>query len=143
MATKAERKKAARLRRRKHIRKVVHGTSDRPRLVVTRSLKHISASLVDDDRGVTLTGVMDSTLKEAPKEKEAKADTPDDEKKDKKKKAPVMGTKVATAYRVGQAIAEIAKEKGITRVVFDRNGLRYQGRIKAVADGARKGGLEF
>jgi large subunit ribosomal protein L18 len=137
MATKLERKKASRLRRKYHIRKVVNGTSERPRLLVVRSLKHISASLVDDDLGITLTGVVDKVLKDG------EFPVPEVEDKKKKEKTPMYSGKIANAYRVGMAIASLAKERGISAVVFDRNGLRYQGRIKACAEGARKGGLEF
>ncbi len=110
-------------RRRRHlrVRRRVRGTAERPRLVVFRSLKHIYAQLVDDDRGAVLLGVTDRA---AP---------------------PVEGAKgkVGRGFAVGLAVAGRAKERGITRVVFDRAGYAYHGRVKAVADGARKGGLEF
>jgi large subunit ribosomal protein L18 len=99
----------------------VAGTAERPRLVVFRSLKHIYAQLVDDDRGVTLLGVSDRS---------DGINTGD-------------GGKVARGKATGQLLAERAKAAGITRVVFDRGGYRYHGRVKAVADGAREGGLEF
>ncbi len=110
-------------RRRRHlrVRRKVRGTAERPRLVVFRSLKHIYAQLVDDDRGVVLVGVADSSEKVEPAGK----------------------GKVGKGFAVGIAMAGRAKEKGITRVVFDRAGYAYHGRVKAVADGARKGGLEF
>jgi len=110
-------------RRRRHlrVRRKVRGTGERPRLVVYRSLKHIYAHLVDDDRGVVLLGVADNSEKV-----EASA-----------------GGKVARGFAVGVALAGRAKERGITRVVFDRAGYAYHGRVKAVAEGARKGGLEF
>jgi len=110
-------------RRRRHlrVRRKVRGTMERPRLVVFRSLKHIYAHLVDDDRGVVLLGVADNT---------------------EKVEAGAKG-KVAKGFAVGMAVAGRAKERGITRVVFDRAGYAYHGRVKAVAEGARKGGLEF
>jgi len=111
------------LRHRRHlrVRKKVAGTAERPRLVVFRSLKHVYAQLVDDDRGVVLLGVSDRT-----------------------KGIAVDGTgKVAKAKATGQLLAEKAKGAGVSRVVFDRAGYRYHGRVKAVADGARAGGLEF
>jgi large subunit ribosomal protein L18 len=110
-------------RRRRHlrVRRKVHGTAERPRLVVFRSLRHIYAHLVDDDRGVVVLGV---------------ADTSEPVK-------PERAGKVGKGYAVGMALAGKAKEAGITRVVFDRAGYLYHGRVKAVADGARKGGLEF
>jgi large subunit ribosomal protein L18 len=110
-------------RRRRHlrVRKKVSGTSERPRLVVFRSSKHMYAQVVDDTKGVTLLGASDRT---------------DGVKADK-------AGKTAKSFALGQHIAEQAKAKGITRVVFDRAGYLYHGRVKAVADGARKGGLEF
>ena len=116
-------KSRTQLRRRRHlrVRRKVAGTAERPRLVVFRSLKHIYAQLVDDDRGVTLFGVGDGS-------EGIQAD----------------GTgKVSRGKAVGKLIAERAKAAGVTRVVFDRAGYRYHGRVQAVAEGAREGGLEF
>lgn len=124
MANKKDDKTLARLRRKKRIRKKVHGTPERPRLVVFRSAKHIYAQLVDDVNQKTLTGV--STITPALREELQN----------------VTG-KVEKAKIVGKAIAEKAKELGVSRVVFDRGGYRYHGRVKAVAEGAREGGLEF
>jgi large subunit ribosomal protein L18 len=106
------------LRTRRHfrVRKKVNGTSERPRLVIYRSLKHIYAQLVDDVSMRTLMTVTD---------------------------AGAEGKKTQKSAEVGKRIAEKAKEAGITRVVFDRGGYKYHGRVKAVADGAREGGLEF
>ncbi|MGH7674704.1 MAG: 50S ribosomal protein L18 [Gemmatimonadales bacterium] len=115
--TSAER----RARRHLRVRKRVTGTAARPRLVVFRSSKHIYAQLVDDDQGRPLLGASDRSEGLA-----------------------VEGPgKVAKGFAVGRLIAAHAKERGITRVVFDRGGYLYHGRVKAVADGARKGGLEF
>jgi large subunit ribosomal protein L18 len=110
-------------RRRRHVRvrRKVSGTAERPRLVVFRSLKHIYAHLVDDLRGRVLMGVADSS--EGVK--------------------PEGGGKVARGFAVGLALAEKARATGITRVVFDRAGYAYHGRVRAVAEGARKGGLEL
>ena len=116
-------KTAAHSRYRRHlrVRKKVEGTPERPRLVVFRSSKHIYAQLVDDQRGVTLAGATDTS-----------------------EGVQVEGKgKVARSFAVGKLIAAKAKEKGIATVVFDRGGYQYHGRVKAVADGARKGGLEF
>jgi large subunit ribosomal protein L18 len=99
------------------VRKKVEGTPDRPRLVVYRSLKHIYAQLVDDISRRTLMTVSDLGLSD--------------------------GKKMERSVVVGRALAERAKAAGITRVVFDRAGYKYHGRVKAVADGAREGGLEF
>ena len=110
-----------RYRRHLRVRQKVAGTLERPRLVVFRSLKHISAQLVNDDLGVTLLGVTDASEGIA-----------------------IEGTgKVARAKAVGKLVAEKAKAAGFTAVVFDRAGYRYHGRVQAVADGARAGGLEF
>jgi large subunit ribosomal protein L18 len=111
------------LRARRHlrVRKKVSGSAERPRLVVFRSLKHIYAQLVDDAQGRTLLGLSDDTEGVA---------------------ADGAG-KVGKAKGVGKALAAKAKAAGISRVVFDRAGYRYHGRVKAVADGAREGGLEF
>lgn len=115
--TRAERRKRRHLR----VRKKVTGTAERPRLVVFRSLKHIYAQLVDDDRGQALLGVSDRS-----------------------EGLQVEGEgKVAKAKAVGRLLAEKAKAAGHGKVVFDRAGYRYHGRIQAVADGARSGGLEL
>ena len=103
-------------RRHLRVRKRVAGTAERPRLVVFRSLKHITAQLVDDTQGRTLMTVSD---------------------------ADITGKKAEKSLEVGKRIAARAKEAGISRVVFDRAGYQYHGRVKAVADGAREGGLEF
>jgi large subunit ribosomal protein L18 len=105
-----------RTRRHLRVRKKVSGTPDRPRLVVFRSLKHITAQLVDDVAGRTLMTVTSTDL---------------------------AGKKTEKSLEVGKRIAARAKDAGITRVVFDRAGYKYHGRVKAVADGAREGGLEF
>lgn len=124
MRNKSNLKKASRQRRKKHIRKVVTGTEQRPRLVVYRSLKQIYAQLVDDRNQSVLTGV--SSINPAVK-KELKG----------------AKGKIAVGQVVGKTLAAVAREKGIRRVVFDRNGYQYHGRVKAVAEGARQGGLEF
>jgi large subunit ribosomal protein L18 len=111
------------LRARRHlrVRKKVSGSAERPRLVVFRSLKHIYAQLVDDDQGRTLMGLSDGT----------------------ESVTSEGAGKVGKAKGVGRALAAKARAAGISRVVFDRAGYRYHGRVKAVADGAREGGLEF
>ena len=106
-----------RFKRHLRVRNKVSGTSERPRLVVFRSLKHIYAQLVDDTANRTIATVSDLGIEQ--------------------------GKKGERAAEVGKLIADRAKSAGITRVVFDRAGYRYHGRVKAVADGARKGGLEF
>jgi large subunit ribosomal protein L18 len=106
-----------RFRRHLRVRKKVSGTPERPRLVVFRSLKHVTAQLVDDIAGRTLMTVTSIGQ-----------DT---------------GKKTEKSLAVGKRIAARAKDAGITKVVFDRAGYKYHGRVKAVADGAREGGLEF
>ncbi len=124
MGMSKSKKKSARLRTKKHIKKRVMGTPQKPRLVVFKSLKHIYAQLVDDTNQKTITGASSLT-------KDLQADL---------SKAK---TKTERAKIVGKKIAEVAKEKNFESVVFDRNGYLYHGRIKAVADGAREGGLKF
>ena len=113
--------RGARIKRHRRIRRTLSGTAQRPRLAVFRSLAHIYGQIIDDTSGRTLVHVTDvqPALREA------------------------SGTKTELARRVGQELAARAKEKGITAVVFDRGGFLYHGRVKALADGAREGGLEF
>ncbi len=110
-----------RARRHLRVRKKVSGTTLRPRLVVTRSARHMVAQVVDDTQGVTLASA--STME---------ADM-----------RGVSDDKTAKARKVGQLVAERAKKAGIEAVVFDRGGNKYHGRVAALADGAREGGLDF
>jgi large subunit ribosomal protein L18 len=112
---------ASRTRRHLRVRKKVQGTPQRPRLVVTRSTKHMFAQIIDDLAGHTLASAstLDATLRTA------------------------EGDKTAKARKVGELLAARAREAGIDAVVFDRAGHRYHGRIAALADGAREGGLDF
>jgi len=114
-------RRVSRLRRHNRLRKRVAGTAERPRLVVKRSSRHIHVQVVDDTVGRTVVSAstMDASLKGA------------------------EGDKSALARQVGTLIAERAKAAGISAVVFDRGGNRYAGRIAALADGAREGGLDF
>ncbi len=115
-------KEEARLRRKVRIRKKISGTGDRPRMVVFRSNLHLYVQIVDDEKGATLVSASTLALN---------------------KGGETARCNKAGAELVGKEIARLAKEKSITRVVFDRNGYIYHGRIKAVADGAREAGLEF
>jgi len=115
--SKLERRK----RIQKRIRKIVQGTPDVPRLSVFRSNKEIYAQLIDDINGVTL-------LAASSRDKDLASNT---------------GTKIEKAEAVGEKIAKLAIDKGISQVVFDRSGFLYHGRVKALAEGARKGGLKF
>ena len=113
----------ARLRRHARVRKHLSGTSERPRLSVFRSLSEIYAQVIDDQQGNTL-------ISASSVDKELRADLKGKNKSDQ-------------AKLVGEAVAKRAKSKGIEAVVFDRGGFRYTGRVKALADGAREGGLQF
>ncbi|MFC1488705.1 50S ribosomal protein L18 [Thermodesulfobacteriota bacterium] len=119
----AELKKQARMKRKKRIRKNLTGTRGRPRLSVFRSAKHIYAQVVDDIDGNTLAAAssVEKVVKEHPK----------------------FENKVALANFVGKLIGDRAIEKGVRKIVFDRNGFLYHGRVKAVSEGAREAGLDF
>jgi large subunit ribosomal protein L18 len=111
------------MRRRKHIRKRVFGTPERPRLNVFRSLRHIYAQVIDDTRGHTLVA----------------ASTADPEVRER-----IAGlSKTEQARVVGEVLASRASEQNVTQVIFDRAGYKYHGRVKALAEAAREGGLEF
>jgi large subunit ribosomal protein L18 len=110
-------KKQIRLAKHKRVRKNILGTSDKPRLAVFRSLQHIYAQIIDDSKGLTLVAESDMTIK--------------------------TGTKKEKATLVGENLAKKAASKKIKQVVFDRGGFLYHGRVQSLAEGARKGGLEF
>ena len=116
-------KRAARFKRKQRIRKKVGGTAERPRLSVFRSARHIYAQVIDDTCGRTLVAAssIEATVRGLPR----------------------FESKVALAAHIGQLLAERAMAQGISKVVFDRNGFIYHGRIKAVSEGARKAGLDF
>jgi large subunit ribosomal protein L18 len=117
----AAKRAVGRARRHFRVRKAVSGTQARPRLVVTRSLRHITAQVVDDTKGHTMASAssLDATIR------------------------GTEGDKKAVAAKVGALLAERAKAAGVTKVVFDRGGNRYAGRIASLADAAREAGLEF
>lgn len=133
-------KKEYRYRRHKRVRAKIFGTKERPRLSVFRSIKHIYAQLIDDERGDTLVAASDLELKSRIKNQKSKRQIKN--KKLEETKKPLTG-KVAIAYEVGKLIGEKAKTKKIEKVVFDRGGYKYHGRVKALAEGAREGGLKF
>jgi large subunit ribosomal protein L18 len=114
-------KAVARKRRHTRVRKKVHGTAARPRLVVSRSARHLFVQVVDDSAGITLAyaSTMEADLR------------------------ALDGDKSAKAKKVGELVAERAKSAGVDTVVFDRGGNKYHGRVAALADGAREGGLAF
>ena len=122
MSDIAKARREGRIRRHRRVRKHVHGTSARPRLAVYRSNKHISAQVIDDERGHTLAAASST-----------EADL----------RAAGTGGSVAAAERVGALVAERAKAAGVTTVVFDRGGYAYHGRVVAIAEAVRNGGLDF
>jgi len=124
MADKFVKKNLRAQRRRQRVRGKVQGTADRPRMAVTKTLNNMFVQLIDDEQGVTLAAV-------ATNSKNVRDQLTDDMKK------------VDIARKVGEIIAREAKEKGIETVVFDRNRSPYHGRVKAVAEGARKAGLKM
>jgi large subunit ribosomal protein L18 len=111
------------LRRKHHVRRKVRGTTERPRLTVFRSNKHIYAQLIDDSRGVTVAAASSTAIKDGDKAS--------------------YGGNLKGAVAVGKKIAEEAKAKGIASAAFDRGHYKYHGRVKALADAAREGGLQF
>ena len=113
-------KKEIRTRIHKRIRHKIAGTSERPRLAIFRSVAHIYAQVIDDSKGVTLVSA--SSVDKA---------------------AKTNGGNVAAAKAIGKLVAERAKDNGVTKVVFDRGGYTFHGRVKALADAARAAGLEF
>jgi large subunit ribosomal protein L18 len=137
-------KLSKRQRRHMHLRNRLVGTPERPRVAVFRSSKHIYAQLVDDTSGRTLATVSSLKLDTKPQAAAKGEDEGDAKKKKKKgKKAAPAGTKVLQAREVGRLLAEVAKEKGITRIAFDRGGYLYHGRVAALAQSARENGLDF
>ena len=110
-------KSKKRLVRKNRVRAKISGTAQRPRLSVYRSNAHIYGQLIDDEKGVTICSICDKDFKD--------------------------GTNVEKSTKAGKSIAELAQKSKIKKIVFDRNGYKYHGRIKAFADGAREGGLEF
>lgn len=125
--SKSQGRRHARARRHARVLKKVRGTAKRPRLVVHRSLRNIEGQIVDDDRGVTLLGVSSLAVDDVPGDEDAEE----------------LSGKIAASYAAGKALAEKARENGIEQIVFDRGGYPYHGRVKAFADGARAGGLDF
>ncbi len=111
-------------RRRKRVRGKVFGTSEIPRMTVAKSLKNVFVQIIDDEKGVTLVGLATNS-------------------KDMAGVVEASDNKTAAAKKIGVKVAEKAKAAGIEKVVFDRNRSQFHGRVKAVADGAREGGLKF
>jgi len=123
-------KSDARLRRQRRVRAKVKGSTERPRLSVFRSAGHIYAQIIDDVSGKTLAAASDLSVEK--KERAALV-----------KEGGERKAKVATAFAIGKMVAEAAKKAGVEAVVFDRNGFSYTGRVAALAEGAREGGLKF
>ena len=118
-----DQRRLARLKRKQRIRKSMFGTQQKPRLSIFRSSKHIYAQIIDDAAGQTIASA--STVEQVVKE------------------SPEYKNKISVAILVGKLLGERAIGKGINKVVFDRNGFLYHGRVKAVSDGAREAGLDF
>ena len=118
-------RKIQRAKRHRRIRKKLQGSAERPRLVVFRSLRNMEGQLVDDDLSKTIVGI--STLAEQLKGFKSES----------------RNRRIEVAFEAGKLLAEKAKEAGVEKVIFDRGGYKYHGRVKAFAEGARKGGLEF
>ena len=136
MAIKSKKVKTSARERAKHrIRRRITGTAERPRLTVFKSVQHTYAQLVDDITGLTLAAA--STLEKEVSERISSINVEEAASKAKSKKS------VAAARAVGLVLAERCKSKKISQVVFDRNGFVYHGRIQAIAEGAREGGLQF
>jgi large subunit ribosomal protein L18 len=123
MALGSKERQVRRLRRHRRVRRKIVGTGERPRLVVYRSLNNMEGQVVDDTLGITILGI--STRSADARETNAAL------------------SKTEQARAAGKLLAQRAREKGVERVVFDRGGYLYHGRVKAFADGAREGGLEF
>jgi large subunit ribosomal protein L18 len=121
LGTRGSSKQAQKARRHHRLRKKIVGTAERPRLVVTRSARHVFVQVVNDANGTTVASAstMEADLRK------------------------FDGDKTAKARKIGEMVAERAKKAGVSSVVFDRGGNRYAGRVAAIADGAREGGLEL
>lgn len=132
-------KKDKRHRRHQRVRAKIKGTAETPRLCVFRSARHIYAQLIDDEKGKILALASDLEL-EKPKIKNKELKIKNEKVKESQKS---LTGKVAIAYQVGELIAEKAIAKKIEKVVFDRGGYKYHGRVKALAEGAREKGLIF
>ncbi len=143
MDTKIKQEK--RKRRHKRVRAKIFGTSKVPRFCVFRSNKRVYAQLIDDEKGKTILSASNIELKNKKQKTKNKKLQPKTKKLEKKeeKKEVVRSGKATIAYEVGKMIAEKALEKKIKKVVFDRGGYKYHGRVRAVAEGARETGLVF
>ena len=131
-----------RIRRHKKIRAKIKGTNECPRLCVFRSLKHIYAQLIDDEKAKTLVVASDQELKKTKVPSKLERSRVYKTQKLKKEKISRTG-KIAIAYEVGKLLAEKAHKKKIQKVLFDRGGFIFHGRVKALAEGAKQGGLKF
>lgn len=118
MRDRIKEKRTKQTRRKNRSRSKIYGTHERPRLAIKRSLSHIYAQVIDDEKGLTIAAASDLKMKS-------------------------KGSKMEIAHEVGKTVAKEAQAKKIKKVVFDRGGNKYHGRVKALAEGAREGGLEF
>ncbi|MDD5738399.1 MAG: 50S ribosomal protein L18 [Candidatus Pacebacteria bacterium] len=133
-------KQQKRIRRHNRVRAKVKGTAKTPRLCVFRSNQHITAQIIDDEKGKTIVFATD---KEKSKIKSARKSSASSVAGGSQKSEKELTGKIVLAFDVGKEIAKLAQEKKIKQVVFDRGGFNYHGRVKALADGAREGGLVF
>jgi len=137
-------KKQKKERRHRRVRAKIKGTAERPRLCVFRSHRHIYVQLIDDEKGETLLSLSDFKLK-TPTAKAVSEISDQGQKTEeiKRKQEKLAGAKTIKAFQLGFLAAAEALKKGIKSVVFDKSGYKYHGRVKAVAEGARKGGLKL
>ncbi len=133
-------KQLKRKRRHKKVRTKISGTAKKPRLCVFRSLKHIQAQLIDDEKGQTLVSASDSEISSRKKIHPVKSARGDEKQFNRVKKD--LSGKLLKAYFVGELIAKKAGEKKIKKAVFDRGGYKYHGRVKSLREGAQEGGLK-
>jgi len=136
-------KQQKRYRRHKRVRAKIFGRVSRPRLCVFRSPKHIYAQLIDDEKGITLVSACDLELIPQPKTKRETKERAGIRREKNKKETKILKGKIALASEVGKLIAKKALKKKIEKVVFDRGGYTFHGRVKALSKGAKKGGLKF
>ncbi len=129
-------KREQREKRHRRVRAKIHGTKDRPRLCIFKSNKHIYAQIINDDKGFTLVFASDLEIKDSKKDKNLASQEPC--------YSPLAhNKKINLAQKVGELIAKRAKDKKITKILFDRGGFKYHGQVKTLADEARKHGLQF
>jgi len=143
--SKKKTKQTERKRRHLRVRAKIRGTKECPRLSVFRSLRHIYAQIIDDDQGKVLVSADDREIKTKKQrnKKTKKQKNKEIEEQENKETERILLGRVSLAYQVGKLIAEKALKKKINKIIFDRGGYKYHGRVKALSEGAREGGLKF